>query len=346
MSRKILAICFDFGDTLADEATEVKDETGTTQKAELIPGAGETVRQLARRGYRLALVADGRPGTYRNVLSQHGLYDLFEAFAISEEVGVEKPDARMFVHALEQLGIEPEDYGRTIMVGNHLERDIKGANALGMISVWIDWAPRRSKTPRDESEVPQYTINMPVELIEVVERIEKDDGNFHHPISEYLRKLREKVGSDLILIPSVTVLVFDQAGRVLLVRHAEGDRWVAPGGSLEPGERPAGGAVREMWEETGLWVEPVRILGVYGGPEFQWTYANGDQVAYVMTVFEGRVRSGELRAGDEEVLELGYFSERELAPLPKAEWLSVVLEDVFANPGRANFRPPAWEPPR
>ena len=177
MSRKILAICFDFGDTLADEATEVKDETETTQTAELIPGTEEMLRELARRGYRLALVADGRPGTYRNVLSQHGVYDLFEVFAISEEVGVEKPDPRMFAHALEQLGIAPPDYGRTIMVGNHLERDIRGANALGMISVWIDWAPRRSKTPRDESDAPQYTIHMPVELIGLVEKIEERLGD-------------------------------------------------------------------------------------------------------------------------------------------------------------------------
>ena len=173
MDNKILAICFDFGDTLADEATEVKDETQTTLRAELIPGAGEILRELKRRGYRLALVADGRPGTYYNVLSQHGLYGLFEAFAISELVGVEKPDPRLFTHALDQLGIAPKDYGRAIMVGNHLERDIKGANALGMISVWLNWSPRRSKIPKDQDEAPQWTIRMPAELIGVVEALEK-----------------------------------------------------------------------------------------------------------------------------------------------------------------------------
>lgn len=173
MANRILTICFDFGDTLADEATEIKDETQTTLRAELIPGAREVLWELARRGYRLALVADGRPGTYFNVLTQHGLYELFDAFAISEEVGVEKPDEQIFVHALNRLGIAPGDFGRTIMVGNHLERDIKGANAVGMISVWLDWSPRRSKTPRDASEVPHYTIKLPGELIGLVERIER-----------------------------------------------------------------------------------------------------------------------------------------------------------------------------
>lgn len=170
----IVAVCFDFGDTLVDEATEVKDDTLTTLRANLIPGAGNVVRELKRRGYKLALVADGRPGTYYNVLTQHGLYDLFDAFAISEQVGVDKPDPRMFVHALDQLGIAQEDYGRTVMVGNHLERDVKGANDVGMVSVWLDWAPRRSKVPADESEVPQHTIKMPLELLPLIESLERE----------------------------------------------------------------------------------------------------------------------------------------------------------------------------
>jgi putative hydrolase of the HAD superfamily len=170
------AICFDFGDTLADEATEEKDALGVTQRAELIPGAAELVRELKQRGYPLALVADGYPGTYRNVLAQHALYDLFDVFAISEEVGVIKPDARMFRHALDLLGMPPEAYARTVMVGNHLERDIKGANLLGMISVWLDWAPRRSKIPADASEQPAFTIRTPLELLAVIDQIEQRSG--------------------------------------------------------------------------------------------------------------------------------------------------------------------------
>ena len=171
--RRIQAVCVDFGDTLADEATEVKDETMTTVSADLIPGAGEVVRQLKQRGYKVALVADGRPGTYYNVLSQHGLYELFDAFAISEHLGVEKPDGRMFTAALDQLGIGREDYGRTIMVGNYLARDVKGANQVGMISVWLDWAPRRPKTPADESEIPDYTIKEPLDLLDLINLLEQ-----------------------------------------------------------------------------------------------------------------------------------------------------------------------------
>ena len=172
MTRKILAICFDFGDTLADEASEIKDETLTTLSAELIPGAGELVKELHRRGYTLALIADGRPGTYANVLKQHGIHDLFAVFAISELVGVEKPDKRMFVHALKQLGIEPADYAKTIMVGNRLDRDVRGANDVGMISVWLDWSPRNPKIPTNDAEKPQFTIKLPEDLFAVIAEIE------------------------------------------------------------------------------------------------------------------------------------------------------------------------------
>ena len=158
---------------MADEASEVKDETLTTLHAELIPGAGELLQELKRRDYKLALVADGRPGTYSNVLRQHSVYELFDAFAISEEVGIEKPDPRMFVAALDALDIELEDYERTVMVGNRLDRDVRGANDLGMVSVWIDWSGRYSSVSEDELEVPDFTIHAPLELLDVLDELER-----------------------------------------------------------------------------------------------------------------------------------------------------------------------------
>jgi HAD superfamily hydrolase (TIGR01549 family) len=171
MNNKIVAICLDCGDTLIDEATEEK--TGEVSlRADLIEGADELMHELKRRGYPLALVADGPTATFTNNLSPYGLYSLFDAYGISEELGVLKPDSKMFHHALDQLDIPQEDYGKVVMVGNNLGRDIKGANDLGIISVWLDWSPRRSKVPADASEKPQYTIKNPMELITVLDSIE------------------------------------------------------------------------------------------------------------------------------------------------------------------------------
>ena len=90
-----------------DEGTEVKPDGETSLRGDLIPGAGELVRELKRRGYPLALVADGPVATFENNLGPYGLYDLFDAYAISERVGASKPDAAMFHTALNQLGISP-----------------------------------------------------------------------------------------------------------------------------------------------------------------------------------------------------------------------------------------------
>lgn len=174
MTKGIRAIFLDCGDTLIDEATEVKTVGDVSLRADLIPGAAESVRALKALGYPLALVADGPVATFTNNLGPYGLYELFDAYAISEEVGVSKPDARMFTRALEALGIGPDDYHRVVMVGNHLGRDIAGANRLGLVSVWLDWSPRRSKIPADVWEQPDYTIHTPLELVALVERLEKE----------------------------------------------------------------------------------------------------------------------------------------------------------------------------
>ncbi|TVR61145.1 MAG: HAD family hydrolase [Spirochaetaceae bacterium] len=166
-------VFLDCGDTLADEGTEIKNKNEVTLRARMIPGAARTVRKLKRKGYTLALVADGPRGTFENILKPRGLFELFDAHAISREVGVEKPDGRMFLAALNALNIPPEQFKNVVMVGNNLFRDIKGANDLGLVTVWLDWAPRRSKTPADPSEVPDFTIKKPFELIRIIERLEK-----------------------------------------------------------------------------------------------------------------------------------------------------------------------------
>jgi 8-oxo-dGTP pyrophosphatase MutT (NUDIX family) len=164
------------------------------------------------------------------------------------------------------------------------------------------------------------------------------------PISDYLKGLRARLGNELLLVPSVTAIVYDADGRILLARHADADLWVAPGGSIDPHEAPADAVVREAWEETGLVVSPVAVLGVYGGPAFQVTYANGDRVSYVMTVFECAAGGGALSPDGVETRELRYVAQDELAGLRIPAWARIVLPDAFAGRGRVHFTPAVWRP--
>src|SRR5262245_43158101 len=165
------------------------------------------------------------------------------------------------------------------------------------------------------------------------------------PISPYLHQLREQVGHTLLLVPSVTIVIFDDQGRILLVQHTPGGNWYLPGGSIEPHETPADAAVREIWEETGLQVALSHVIGVYGGPEFHVTYANGDEVSYVTTVFEASITGGQPRPDGDEVVAVSYFSAAELAEMTVPAWMPLVLADAFRRDGRTHFQPPTWQPP-
>ena len=112
----------------------------------------------------MGLVADTRDGTYRNVLGMHGLFELFDVFAISDHLGVEKPDRAMFVHALEGLGIPESEWQDVAMVGNNLARDIRGANALGLVSIWLVWNKRYPLEALDDSERPRYQVSAAADL--------------------------------------------------------------------------------------------------------------------------------------------------------------------------------------
>lgn len=173
MGNRILAVLLDFGDTLADQATERTDESGSLHDVDLLSGARELLVALNERGYRVGLVADGRAEESARLRARHELDGLFDAVAISDEVGAAKPDRRPFDAVLERLGVAPEDAGRVVMVGNRLERDVRGASDLGMISVWIDWSPRYPKAPADPAEVPDHVIREPLELLDVLDGLER-----------------------------------------------------------------------------------------------------------------------------------------------------------------------------
>jgi 8-oxo-dGTP pyrophosphatase MutT (NUDIX family) len=164
------------------------------------------------------------------------------------------------------------------------------------------------------------------------------------PISEYLRQLRQKIGHDLLLLPSAAVAIHDDQMRLLLCLHADRSMWVAPGGLIEPGEQPADAAVRETWEETGLLVEITGILGVYGGQDLVIEYANGDQAAYVGTVFRGRVIGGELRPDGHEILDAAYYSRAEFDVTPHSKWMDGAVSALFSKAAAPHFQPATWRP--
>jgi 8-oxo-dGTP pyrophosphatase MutT (NUDIX family) len=158
------------------------------------------------------------------------------------------------------------------------------------------------------------------------------------PMSPYIRQLRAKVGGMRLLLPSVSVHIFDEEGRLLLVKQREGDVWSTPGGLIEPDEQPTVAAVRETLEETGLTVRADRLLGVYAGTDCIVKYPNGDEVQYVITAIGCTRIAGELRPDQDETVAAKFFSQEEASRLPLAPWLRSHLDVVYAGPAGAAFK--------
>jgi ADP-ribose pyrophosphatase YjhB (NUDIX family) len=145
-------------------------------------------------------------------------------------------------------------------------------------------------------------------------------------MSAHVARLRAAVGHELLLLPSASVLPIDQAGRLLLVRHAgHHDGWGVLGGAVEIGESPAEAAIREAREEIGAEVRLVRLLDVLGGPDYVVTYPNGDRTAYVTSIYEAEIVSGIPRADGDELSDVAWFTRAELPGLMLSRFARGVL---------------------
>jgi 8-oxo-dGTP diphosphatase len=125
------------------------------------------------------------------------------------------------------------------------------------------------------------------------------------------------------IVACVGALTYDADGRLLLVQRANEPArglWSLPGGRVEQGEDDAAAIVREMAEETGLVVQPGRLVGrVRRGP-------------YDIADYACTVAGGELRAGD-DALDVRWCDASTLAELPLAPLLLETLRDWDALPG-------------
>src|SRR5829696_1852861 len=124
----------------------------------------------------------------------------------------------------------------------------------------------------------------------------------------YVRWLRSYVGHQRLLQMAASAFIRDDAGRVLLGRRSDVMLWAPPSGLVQLGETPVRTLIREVQEETGLHVEVEKLIGIYTGHDFEWTYPNGDQAQIVSIFFACRVVGGTLTPDYREFLDLGYFA--------------------------------------
>ncbi|MEU3835791.1 NUDIX hydrolase [Streptomyces microflavus] len=101
------------------------------------------------------------------------------------------------------------------------------------------------------------------------------------------------------VVPSVTVVVRDGDGRLLLIHKTDNDLWALPGGGHDIGERIGDTAVREVEEETGIEVEVDNIVGLYTDPEHVLAYDDGEVRQQFSICFRAHPVGGRLRTSSE-----------------------------------------------
>ena len=122
---------------------------------------------------------------------------------------------------------------------------------------------------------------------------------------EFITTLRASAGQQLLWLPGVSAVVFNEQGEVLLGRRADTGNWAVLAGMPEPGEQPAEAAVREVLEETGVHCVVERVVSVDAQPAI--VYPNGDRCQYMDITLRCRAVGGEARVNDDESLEVGWF---------------------------------------
>ena len=129
-------------------AEELAERFGEERRArhEVFADAAGSLGQLSE-SHRLGLLTNGAACLQREKLAASGFGDYFEVVVVSADLGVAKPDAEVFEHALEQLDVDRAD---AVMIGDSIARDVDGARAAGLRAVWVNRTGRPAPADRPD----------------------------------------------------------------------------------------------------------------------------------------------------------------------------------------------------
>ncbi len=161
------------------------------------------------------------------------------------------------------------------------------------------------------------------------------------PASEWAGEWMKAVGKGVpgYVTPKLAVgaVVGNEKGELLLIQRADSGVWLYPTGWCDMGYSPAEVVVKEVHEETGIDVEPVRIIAVIDGVRNQFT-----RVPLYSLVFQCRVIGGELRPHPLETRDVGFFA-RDSLPQPLVgfdRWGDQAFAAIDGHPLEVVFDPP------
>lgn len=133
----------------------------TTSYFSLLDGAEDLVRYLAKK-YPLTVVTNGFVEVQYEKFDKSGLQDYFAHIVLSEEVGSQKPNPRIFEEALRRNGVTANE---VIMIGDSWSSDIQGAKNAGIDQIWVRWT---NVAELDKNKKATYVVNDLREIMELL----------------------------------------------------------------------------------------------------------------------------------------------------------------------------------
>lgn len=126
-------------------------------------------------------------------------------------------------------------------------------------------------------------------------------------MEDYIKKVRKIIGHEPMLLPHAIVVVFDNEDKVLIETRADDGYLDFPGGTIDIGEEVEAAAKRELFEETGIVADELKLFNIYSGEITKYQYFNQDIIYGIDIVYLCYKYHGELKAQPEEVSELKFM---------------------------------------
>jgi ADP-ribose pyrophosphatase YjhB (NUDIX family) len=136
------------------------------------------------------------------------------------------------------------------------------------------------------------------------------------------------------LVPSVNVVVTNDAGQILMIRRSDNDNWAIPGGGIELGESMAQAAVRETSEETGVECEITGLVGIYTDPKHVIFYTSDGEARQEFSIVLTARAIGGTPTPSSESTEVYWIDASQVADRPMDRSMRMRIERFLSSDSR------------
>jgi ADP-ribose pyrophosphatase YjhB (NUDIX family) len=139
------------------------------------------------------------------------------------------------------------------------------------------------------------------------------------------------------LVPSVNVVVTNDADEILMIRRSDNDNWAVPGGAIDLGESMVQAAIRETREETGIDCEITGLVGIYTDPKHVILYTSNGEVRQEFSILLTGVVTGGQPTPSSESTEVRWVTRDDIADYQLDRSMRLRLGHYLAGRGASPY---------